>query len=119
VRTQPFALLCGYHVAQLRSGDRRLVGEICAAHGHASVDESPLQRRVRRLEREIERRRLLETQVAEREMELTDFLENAVVGLHKVDANGIISWANRAELDMLGYAPDEYIGHRASEFLVA
>jgi PAS domain S-box-containing protein len=47
-----------------------------------------------------------------------DFLENAVVGLHTVDANGIISWANRAELEMLGYEPGEYIGRPAADFLV-
>jgi PAS domain S-box-containing protein len=47
-----------------------------------------------------------------------DFLENAVVGLHTVDADGLISWANRAELDMLGYEPGEYIGRPAADFLV-
>ena len=51
-------------------------------------------------------------------LELTDFIENAVIGLHKVDANGIITWANRAELDMLGYTPEEYIGRPAGDFLV-
>ena len=51
-------------------------------------------------------------------MELADFLENAVVGLHKVDANGIIVWANSAELDILGYAPDEYIGRPIADFVV-
>ena len=71
-----------------------------------------------RLEGELERRKLLEAQVAEREMELTDFLENAVVGLHKVDANGIVSWANRAELDLLGYEPAEYIGRPIADFVV-
>jgi PAS domain S-box-containing protein len=51
-------------------------------------------------------------------MDLRDFLENAVIGLHRVDANGVISWANRAELDMLGYEPAEYIGRPAADFLV-
>ena len=116
---QPFALLCGYHIGQLRDGDRKLIGEICAVHGHAAFDEEEpqptgdasdrtrmtarLERRVQRLQRELQRRKVLESELAEREMELTDFLENAVVGLHKIDANGIVIWANRAELDMLGY----------------
>jgi PAS domain S-box-containing protein len=133
-RTEPFALLCGYHVSQLRHGDRNLIGEICASHSHAAVDDADpqavgdagerarlvarLERRMHRLERELEHRKLLEAQVAEREMELTDFLENAAVSLHKVDADGVITWANRAELEMLGYAPGEYIGHAAREFLV-
>jgi PAS domain S-box-containing protein len=107
-RTQKFALVCAYHVTPLDDDERMLI----AAEG------SQLERRVRRLERELARRRVLEAKVAEREMELTDFLENAVVGLHKVDANGILTWANRAELEMLGYAPEEYIGHPAAEFVV-
>jgi PAS domain S-box-containing protein len=58
---------------------------------------------------------------AEREAqlaELTDFLENAVVGLHKIDADGIVSWANRAELEMLGYEPGEFIGRPVADFVV-
>jgi PAS domain S-box-containing protein len=132
--TQPFALLCGYHVGQLRNGDRKLIGGICAVHGYAAFDDADsqpigdanerarvtarLERRVQRLERELQRRKVLETQLAEREMELTDFLENAVVGLHKIDGNGIVSWANQAELDMLGYAPDEYVGRPVADFVV-
>jgi PAS domain S-box-containing protein len=54
----------------------------------------------------------------ERVQELTDFLENAAVGLHKVDANGVITWANRAELELLGYEPGDYIGHPAADFIV-
>ncbi|HKU13668.1 MAG TPA: response regulator [Steroidobacteraceae bacterium] len=114
-RSAPFALLCGYHVDQLRTGDRARLAEISALHGHAATR---LERRVQLLERELDRRKVLEAHLAERELELTDFLENAVVGLHRVDAAGRISWANRAELDMLGYAPGEYIGHPAAEFLV-
>ena len=48
--------------------------------------------------------------------DLEDFLENAVVAIHRVDRDGIIRWANRAELEILGYAPDEYIGHHIREF---
>ena len=133
-RSQPFALLCGYPVNQLRSGDRKLLGEICAAHDYVALDESRMQstldaseraqltarleRRVQRLERELERRRLLEAQLADREMDLADFLDNAVIGLHKIDANGIVAWANRAELDLLGYAPEEYIGRLIADFVV-
>jgi PAS domain S-box-containing protein len=36
--------------------------------------------------------------------------------MHWVSADGTILWANRAELDMLGYSRDEYIGHHISEF---
>jgi PAS domain S-box-containing protein len=49
---------------------------------------------------------------------LQDYVDNAVIGLHWVDENGIIKWANKAELDMLGYTEKEYIGHHISEFHV-
>ena len=52
------------------------------------------------------------------EQELSDFFENASVGLHSVDANGVILRANRAELEMLGYAADEYLRHSIAEFHV-
>lgn len=48
--------------------------------------------------------------------ELEDFFENAAVGLHIVSNDGTILRANRAELDMLGYAPEEYIGRNIREF---
>jgi PAS domain S-box-containing protein len=48
--------------------------------------------------------------------ELYDYVSNAAIGLHWVDENGIIKWANKAEMDMLGYAEHEYIGHHISEF---
>ena len=51
--------------------------------------------------------------------ELQDYVDNATIGLHWVDGNGIIIWANKAELEMLGYAKEEYIGHNISEFHVS
>ena len=51
-----------------------------------------------------------------RERELTDFIENASLGLHWVGADGTILWANQAELDLLGYAREEYIGRSITEF---
>jgi len=63
----------------------------------------------------IERRRA-EEELRRRERELTDFLENAAIGMHWVDADGIIIWANRAEMEMLGYLPEEYIGRPIADF---
>jgi PAS domain S-box-containing protein len=51
-----------------------------------------------------------------KEAELQDFVENANICMHWVDEHGFIRWANRAELDMLGYSADEYIGHHITEF---
>ena len=51
-----------------------------------------------------------------REQELFDFVNNAPIGLHWVGADGFILWANQAELELLGYSQEEYIGHHISEF---
>lgn len=48
--------------------------------------------------------------------ELADFIENAAVGLHWIGPDGIIQWANRAELNLLGYSAKEYIGRHIAEF---
>jgi PAS domain S-box-containing protein len=42
--------------------------------------------------------------------------ETSEVGLHRVGADGRIVWANAAEMAMLGYQPEEYIGHHIGEF---
>lgn len=61
-------------------------------------------------------RKQAEEGLQRRERELTDFLENATVGLHWVGPEGTILWANRAELEMLGYPREEYIGQSISKF---
>jgi PAS domain S-box-containing protein len=38
------------------------------------------------------------------------------VSLLQVGADGIIQWANRAELELLGYSRQEYVGRKAAEF---
>jgi PAS domain S-box-containing protein len=60
-----------------------------------------------------------ESQLKRKTAELRDYVDNANIGLHWVDANGIIKWANKAELDMLGYTTEEYIGHHIGEFHVS
>jgi PAS domain S-box-containing protein len=57
-----------------------------------------------------------EIELRRSQQQLQDFVENASVGLHWVGPDGRILWANKAELDMLGYARDEYVGHHLSEF---
>ena len=59
-----------------------------------------------------------ERDLRERDEQLRDFVENAPIGLHQVGADGTILWANRAELAMLGYAREEYVGHSITEFHV-
>jgi PAS domain S-box-containing protein len=48
--------------------------------------------------------------------QLASFLETAAVALHRVDEQGVILWANDAELAMLGYDRNEYVGHPIAEF---
>jgi two-component system, cell cycle sensor histidine kinase and response regulator CckA len=57
-------------------------------------------------------------QLEESERELADFFENASVGLHWVGPEGTILRANQAELDLLGYAREEYVGRHIGDFHV-
>jgi PAS domain S-box-containing protein len=50
------------------------------------------------------------------EQELNDFFENAPISLHWVGPDGIVLRANRAELELLGYARHEYVGRHIAEF---
>ena len=47
---------------------------------------------------------------------LRDFVETSTISLHWVGADGTILWANQAELDLLGYTREEYIGRNIAEF---
>lgn len=48
--------------------------------------------------------------------DLQDFFENGAVALHLVGPNGTILRANRAELELLGYSAEEYIGRNIVDF---
>ena len=48
--------------------------------------------------------------------DLEDFFENGAIGLHIVDRNGIILRANKAELAMMEYSAEEYIGRSIIDF---
>jgi PAS domain S-box-containing protein len=131
-QTHSFSLLCAYPMDGFRHeehGDSFL--HICNAHRQVRPAESfvetaeadalhrqvaLLQQKAAALESEVAKRKESEQALRRRERELADFLENAVEGLHQVGADQTIVWANRAELDMLGYEPDEYIGHHIAEF---
>ena len=57
-----------------------------------------------------------EAELRRREQELTDFFENAAVPMHWVGADGTIIRVNQAELDLLGYDRDEYVGKNIVDF---
>jgi PAS domain S-box-containing protein len=131
-RTYRFELLCAYALetfSTVTDGDQ--FQSVCRLHSHVTPAEdfvghddrealsrqiSVLQQRARSLETELVRRRELEDALRDRQQELADFFESAVEGLHWVDADGIILWANRAELELLGYQRDEYVGRSILEF---
>lgn len=46
----------------------------------------------------------------------TDLLDTALEAIHVADGYGRILWANQAELDLLGYYRDEYVGRRVADF---
>jgi len=75
-----------------------------------------LQRRIAALEQENAALREREAAWTPHGDDLTDFVDNAVVGLHKVAADGTIVWANRADWELLGYTREEYVGRNIAEF---
>lgn len=57
-----------------------------------------------------------ELELASRLADLTDFIEQGAMPLHWVDKNGLIIWANQAELAMLGFTREEYLGQPITRF---
>ena len=47
-----------------------------------------------------------------------DFFENGSLALHIVGSDGIILRANKAELELLGYPAEEYVGRPLADFYV-
>jgi PAS domain S-box-containing protein len=54
----------------------------------------------------------------QRGKELSDFIESAAVPLNWVADDGTILWANDAELKLLGYSREEYVGQNIKKFHV-
>src|SRR6266850_2484277 len=50
------------------------------------------------------------------ERDLSDFFDNAAIALRWVGAAGVILRANSAELELLGYSREEYVGRNIVEF---
>lgn len=75
-----------------------------------------LQQKARALEWEIQRRVMVETALAERDRELSDFLENALEGLLKVGPDGTVFWVNDAGLELLGCCDAPCVGRSIEDF---
>ncbi|WP_447983301.1 MEDS domain-containing protein [Nitrospira sp. Nam74] len=131
---QRFSLFCAYPMSGFQHAtDTPSFMDICTKHSEVIPDKqyvdqfscsNPeriiglLQQRTAALEAENAERKKVEERLACREKELVDFLENFVIAIHQVGPDGTILWANKAELQLLGYAADEYIGRRIQEFHV-
>ena len=55
-------------------------------------------------------------QLQRQQQDLEDFFENGAVALHLVGSDGTIVRANKAELALLGYTAEEYVGRNVSDF---
>jgi PAS domain S-box-containing protein len=127
-----FSLFCAYPWSLFPTAELAdAFQHVCAEHQHACADAPmalppgpvdinliKLEQKVHALEAEVARRKEAEEALRLSEREFSDFVENAAEGLHRVGADGTILWANKAELQMLGYRWEEYIGRRINEFHV-
>ena len=131
-KNHSFSLFCAYPISALDGAKfSEPLSGVCKSHSRvipaesystlASADERlrailRLQQKALSLEGEIIERKRTQDVLRQREAELTDFIENAALGMHWVGKDGIIKWANRAEMELLGYRREEYIGHHVAEF---
>jgi PAS domain S-box-containing protein len=134
MKTHALSLCCAYPLKSFGTeADASLFMKVCAQHTPVLPAESfselatpaerlravsVLQHKAKALEVEKAVRKEAEASLQLSQKELSDFFENAVEGLHQVGPGAKILWANPAQLELLGYAADEYVGHRLSEFYV-
>lgn len=132
-RSHRFSLLCAYDMEGFADAELApAFAKICSQHGHVFPGESYLegdeaarrlevsllQQRARALETELARRTLLEQRICEADAELQDCLDHAPEAIHRVGSDGTILWTNQAELSMLGYPREEYVGRNVADFHV-
>jgi PAS domain S-box-containing protein len=133
-KTHDFSLRCAYPIGSFaREEDGEPFLKICAEHSGVIPGESYtdlateaerlrnislLQQKARALETEKAERKNIQKSLQSRESELAEILENAVEGVQQVGPDQTILWTNKALLKLLGYAPQEYIGHPLGDFHV-
>jgi len=111
------------HVAPIRQADGRVTHYVAI---HEDITEK------KRLEAELEAHRhhleiLVQARTAEleeanllaqqRANEFADLYDRAPCGYHSLGPDGRIVAVNQTELNLLGYARDEFVGHHITEFL--
>ena len=58
----------------------------------------------------------LEVKVKTRTQEFFDLYEQAPIGYHTLNAEGVVTQVNQAQLDLLGFTREEYVGQRVTRF---
>jgi PAS domain S-box-containing protein len=124
-QSRQFEQVCSAHTrvapteAYMSLGENERLLQITALQQQALALEAEIRHRKeadKALLRALDEQRQVERALRTSEKNLRSLLENAAEGIHWVDAKGGIVWANRADLELVGYAPEEYIGHHISEF---
>lgn len=107
-------------IGRVIEGFNAMLEEIEGRDAELSLANNLLDKRVRQrteqLEQEVAERKSAELEVRKKQQELADFFESAPLGLVRLDPNGIILDANRAELEALGYTHNEYVGKLIFDF---
>src|SRR5262245_11419612 len=144
IENHPFEVVCTYSINGIYKGDNRpKFARICSTHSRVSTEHdmqadednrllqlSFLQQESTALRSEIQHRqeiqkallqalddrRKAEEKLRKTELQFRSILKNAAEGLQWVRPDGEIVWANDAELNLLGYPAEEYIGHNIREF---
>jgi PAS domain S-box-containing protein len=111
-----FRAVCNAHSHICESYGNEPVPSAFTTDTHSRTAE--LEQKARAMLAEVARRADAEEALIQRERELADFFDNSAEGLHRVGKDGTILWANRAELNMLGYHIDQYIGRHIADFHV-
>jgi len=124
-RRLSFSLLCAYPIRTFSERDGLdAFADVCRAHSDVMPTERYVAlgtprdrlRAIAHLQREAAALPRAERTLRQHQQELSDFLENAVEGLHRVGPDGLVLWANKAMLDLVGCSAEGYVGRHVSEF---
>ncbi len=105
---------CGEVISRTKSGKERNI-ELSAFTMRNGLGEPLCYVGIKR---DITKRKEAEKALRRNESDLTDFFETSPIGLHLVGPDGTILRVNQAELDLLGYTREEYVGRSIAEFHV-
>lgn len=90
--------------------------EALQAKSRANSEAIEAKRLQCELETALENERKTRLYAEKIKAELQEFVDNATEGLHWVGPDGMILWANKAELELMGYSEAEYVGRNMREF---